>query len=621
MNFEGKWRMLLSLPAMFLLAAGAGGQSNGKPSIEGNLRAAIAVQQNLPSSQQNLFSGALKNYLALAHGLLDPRPANPGDDARTRNQSASRPRAGAPVLSAAHSDDFAHGEGREGEVAISSTAGELQATRLTGFTQSTTSTAWCGHNIITGFDSTEAAVQTFLIPNFNGLSTAGSATDYAVSTNDGESFTDAGFLNPGPFPNFITGNPVLACANSQKFFLATSPFSTLINLSPDGFTGTPVNGVALSISNDAGKHFADPVMPVSKGIFHLIDKAWVAIDPENPQHIYVSYTDFDADGFFPQFVPNPRCPGVSRSAIELVSSVDGGQTWSAPSIVREVCHTISNAPGNPILGPSFTGSQVAIGRGGKVYVSYLQEDTDSGLPALTMQFRASADHGATFGPEVKVADVVQTGCCAFVDGLVGIFQGFLQGFFQVIDYPSMAVGHHGKHDVIYLVWADGRDKSTIDVVVAGSNTYNFSDIVLSKSTDGGNTWTQPEAVSPTPRDFAGAGRDQFHPGIAVNEDGKIAVCYNDRRNDPANNLVDHFCSLSSDGGNNFHDVRQTSQSWIPVHFSESGTFTSSVYMGDYDTVAAHQGGHGEDADEFFNAFQEIHNVVVTVHGRSAGREQ
>lgn len=606
-----KWCVFLcALFAVFFLPT-ANSQDKPIVSLKDNLRTAIAVQQALPRAQQNLFSGALNNWLSLAHALVDGPPSGPDDGSKLMGQSGIRVGANGP---SAHlnSDSSNPSEERNDVEAVSSPSLDLQASHLGGFTQSTTSTAWCGHNVVTGFNSSVAEVQIFWVPAFNGANNPlFSAVDFAYSKDDGETFTDSGFLNPGPFPNSLVGNPVLACADSNRFYFLTSP----------GQIGTPdgsvLDTVMLNISNDGGRDWSDPVPAVVTNTFHILDKAWLALDPRNGNHVYVTYTDFDTEGVFPQFFPNPRCPGTTRSAIELVSSNDGGQTWSTPSVVQEACHVVDPVT-TAITGPSYTGSQIAVGKTGKVYVSYLSVATDSVVPAVQMKFRKSNDQGISFGPEINVSDVTQTGCCAFVDGAVGLFQGFLQGFFQVIDFPSMAVDTRGKHDVLYLVWADGRDNSTTDVLLS-TGVYNFGDILLSKSLDGGESWTSPFPISPTPKDFEGAGRDQFQPGIAINEDGKIAVCYNDRRNDPANNLVDHYCSFSEDGGNTFRDVRQTTSSWIPVHGSESDLLSVPAYMGDYDAVAAHQGAAGDDL--FFSGFQIIKNVIVTAHGRKSGHEQ
>src|SRR5262249_33928320 len=88
-------------------------------------------------------------------------------------------------------------------------------------------------------------------------------------------------------------------------------------------TGTPsqpIASVALSKSTDGGKTWDDPIPAVSlDGHAHTTDKPWSTIDPTDTERIYVTYTDFDQS--------NTVCLNSRRSAIEMVVSSDGGNTW------------------------------------------------------------------------------------------------------------------------------------------------------------------------------------------------------------------------------------------------------------------------------------------------------
>jgi hypothetical protein len=225
----------------------------------------------------------------------------------------------------------------------------------------------------------------------------------------------------------------------------------------------------------------------------------------------------------------------------------------------------------------------------------------------TLNFRRSADRGKSFDPEVTVSNLVPSGD-----------SGRLQGDIVDIPAPAMAAdtSRRSGKDTIYIAWADGRDNPQVDVI-GRAGTYNFGDIVLATSTDGGSTWSTPKAVSPTSDDFAGIGRDQFQPAVAVNRDGELAVCYYDRRNDPQNNAVDRYCSLSKDQGHSFQDFRQTARSWAPIH--DSDFFVAPQALGLYDTIAPHFAT--EDGHDFFGSFQTIDNAVPGVHGRRIRRAE
>jgi hypothetical protein len=108
-----------------------------------------------------------------------------------------------------------------------------------------------------------------------------------------------------------------------------------------------------------------------------------------------------------------------------------------------------------------------------------------------------------------------------------------------------------------------------------------ADIVLFKSTDGGQSYTGPVRVN---QDGKTSSRDQFQPWMAVTDSGQLNVMYFDRRNDPNNFFIDTFLSRSNDGGKTFKDTRVGRRMWDPrlnPPISVSGEF-----IGDYQGIAA-----------------------------------
>jgi hypothetical protein len=122
-------------------------------------------------------------------------------------------------------------------------------------------------------------------------------------------------------------------------------------------------------------------------------------------------------------------------------------------------------------------------------------------------------------------------------------------------------------------------------------------VVLSRSTDQGTTWT-PRSVVRTVAGVAGATREQFLPSTAVDREGTLAICYFDRRRDPENNGVDHFCSVSHDQGATFTHIRNTPAAWTPTHFTDG--LVDPVSLGDYDGVSSDSSG---SRSGFFSTFQ------------------
>ena len=594
MRIQRKRPFRLFPPALAILSLAYGATAQQlTPALKDQLKAAIAIEQQIPPAQRRLFSGALQNWLAFGHGVFDLPQQDFNDD----GPSPLGGRQSAAMTLSAPSSSAATKKGLGRVAQVSNLDFDLVFSRVGGFTQSTTSTAWCGRTVVVGFNDSTAALDGVVTSELTNSSTVPtSQLGVSFSTDNGRTFTDLGFLEPGHFPNDLVGNPSVVCASPERFVYATAPFFTA---NPD--LSDQRSLVGINLSEDAGRHWSVPILAVNKDLnFHILDKEWLAIDRNNPDYLYLTYSDFDVEGSFG--VPTARCPNFSRVAIELVKSVDGGHTWSAPSVVREDCIIV-----DPIT-QSFTGhvaagAQVAIGRDGSVSTSYLLFSAIDGSEQI--MFRRSSDQGATFDPEVAVSNLIPSGA-----------DGKLQGFFFDQGFQSMAVDNSQAESKgsIYIAWSDGRDNSQIDVI-SSNGRYAFGDILLSKSTDHGKTWSKPAPVSPTNPNFAGAGRDQFQPGLAVDAEGRLAVCYSDRRNDPQNNRIDHYCSVSPDQGNTFTDIRQTTSSWNPGHGADE--LTDPRYLGDYETVTAEATGREKG---FFSSFQVETDNMSNVQGRSFSRE-
>ena len=607
------------------------------------LKLLLKLESRLSPAQQQLLSQPVRNSIALAHQLFDPPGQAGGDDDRGqlnfglhshRGHAASlkspsfalktkpQPKPGV--------NDLLVQEVQGGLSKISHPEIGLQLSRLGGFIDNESSSAQCENNVVTAFLSGTAGSLSSLMPILNDptLITDASAIGASFSSDGGSSFTQIPFLHVGPSVDSnqpagktatiasALGNPVAACSSPTRFYVADSPFfvGDITFVEPFIFNENLFSGVGINTSNDGGKSWGNTAPTVLKDSDHLIDSGWLTVDPSDPNRLYVSYIDFDSEADLPFLKhPSPRCAPVSfRIAAEVVTSSDGGHTWSSPHIIREDCLPIQN--GLP-QGFQVGSSRLTVGADGKLSAAFLLFHPLVATDGVTVvdykleiHARQSSDHGASFGPEVKVSDLVQIG-----DGSHA-FRPAVQGFFSVPTIPVIAsdpARRLGEKQNLYIAWADGRDNQKPDGA-AFFGTYNFGDIMLSRSTDGGMTWSPPRAISPTPRNFKGAGRDQFIPSIAVDHDGTIAVCYYDRRNDPQNNAFDRYCSISQNHGQSFHDVRQSSKSWIYGQDWDRLAF----WLGDYDTVTAPYGSERG----FFGAFGISGDDVTGVFGRSVIHE-
>ena len=616
------------------------------PTQKAQLKYYLALESRLTPEQRQLLSRPVLDSITLAHEILDP-PDQAGGNDDNNLLLGLLPSSGSSVNNADLSTSSSLLDSFSGSLQDSSTGvailkqrgltkishpeNELQLSRLGGFTDIQSSSARCGQNVVTAYRSGLSNTVSSLLPFLANpqIFPASSALGVAYSTDGGDTFTALPFLNAGPpadpsQPKFVEfsvgGNASAGCSSSQRFYVVNAPYfvDNLTKVGTDGgATEVLFRGAGISISPDGGQSWSDPAPAVLRNFNHLVDSAWLAIDPQDPNRLYVSYLDVDFS-FFDPLVPldeGPRCPDTFlRIASELVSSADGGRTWSSPSIIREDC-----------LPPQSSGAQgfhvgstrIVVGADGKVSAAYVLFVPIFGPDGITVvdykievHVRQSVNHGRSFVRDVKVSDLVQIG-----DGSHS-FRPALQGFFAPGTIPVLATdpAKRGKTQNFYIAWADGRDNPQPDSA-APFGTYNYGDIVLSRSTDGGATWSPPRAVSPTPRNFKGAGRDQFLPSIAVDAKGAVAICYYDRRNDPDNNGIDRYCSISQDDGLSFHDVRQSSKTWT---FGQTWDRFSS-WLGDYDTVTPPSlEGPGED---FFGAFGISGDEVTGIFGRSIQREQ
>ena len=116
---------------------------------------------------------------------------------------------------------------------------------------------------------------------------------------------------------------------------------------------------------------------------------------------------------------------------------------------------------------------------------------------------------------------------------------------------------------IYINWSDQRNGS------------NDTDVWLSKSTDGGDTWTPPVRVN----DDA-PGKHQFFTWMAIDQvTGYLYFVFYDRRN--YNDITtDVFLAMSKDGGVTFINRQISESPFVP---------NDGVFFGDYTNITAHNG--------------------------------
>lgn len=207
----------------------------------------------------------------------------------------------------------------------------------------------------------------------------------------------------------------------------------------------------------------------------------------------------------------------NNQILYVAYSSDGGATWTSPIKVND----------------GTTGFERVIG-------AYPAVDQTTGVVYDSWHDYArnvifvdkSVNGGATWGHDVAVA----TTHAGFGKD-IGCVGGRSQG-------PAHALKVGPSH-ALYLVYADP---------VAGRGF----DVLLTKSTNGGATWSTAVSLN----DDATAA-DQFHPTLSVEADpvtgaDKVTVTFYDRRDDTANCSAHVYATQSADGGATWSaNVRQT----------------------------------------------------------------
>jgi hypothetical protein len=446
--------------------------------------------------------------------------------------------------------------------------------RLAGSTQSEESVAWCGTNAIIGFNDSGSFVRTMFPPS---PSPSGSLSfnGWSVSSNAGGSFFDQGILLPDPLPAGIRfldllGDPVNGCTDRATFYYSSLAMGTCNPPSP---SCPPLfSAVSLSKSVDGGASFGGAKV-VAQGVVALggqlmLDKDWMAVNRvAGTDHIHITYTGFAT-------LPRLACPGPGVT-IEYVRSTDGGATFSTPIVIDQICGSVS----------FLQDSHVAVGNGSDVYVAWESFPNGNG-PGRQIKLSKSTDGGTSFGSPVVVTDVTAVGNGFVVQGL----------FRDGLDLQGLAVDTTrgpGRGNV-YITWQDGRNLNQVDpfgfVFIGGNGGcpvgsppgpgYCFGDILVTRSVDGGSTWSAPVRVNNDPV----AKVDHMFPAVEVDRDGQLFTVFYDRRRDLRNFLIDTFVARSRDAGQTWKNHRVTGNSFAPIH--DNDVVVNTFYMGDYLGISA-----------------------------------
>lgn len=348
---------------------------------------------------------------------------------------------------------------------------------------------------------------------------------FGFSTDGGVTFTDAGEMGSSGWG----ADPSVTTDRAGNFYFGRIDFVP---------GSTSLDRIAVFKSIDGGRSFPQSASAGTVDGSGINDKPTIAADNTGGQFdgtVYASWTF------------------ASSNVLRVVfsASTNGAAGFSSPVYLTD--------------GPRDQGSFPAVGPRGELYVLWRDEGTQK------LYVRKSIDGGATFAPPKLVASVSPIG---EADSETVQYCGpVLNGKLRASGSPILAVDRSvgptsGKVYVVFNSHGAGVDGS---------------DVYLTTSADGGQTWSTPLRLN----DDA-TSSDQFMPFVVVAPNGALAVSWYDRRLDPQNLLMDMFMRVSTDGGASFGpNLKITEVSFPPPGLNTKLGFPPyTCYMSSYNFMAA-----------------------------------
>ncbi len=309
----------------------------------------------------------------------------------------------------------------------------------------------------------------------------------------------------------------------------------------------------------------------------FLDKPWMTSGsaPDDPEKdvLYVTYTDFDLsyEILYIGEIPN-LLPSEMRTTIKLVSSADGGQTWSDPVAVSPTVRRAYGEQGDSgeaegIFGTLrvVQGSQPTVTPDGAVHVAWMDSTDDNSQKGLgEIWLASSTDGGTTWSAPVVAA--------SFNEPEFRPRSAYFR--FWATAFPQIASGPDGEIYVAYT--ARPADKPNDD-----------GDIFLVSSFDGGATWSRPKVLNDDDTEHV-----QFYPAVDVGPDGAVHVMWGDMRDDPHQTRYHIYYTRSDDKGETFGFVNEElglrSGDTRVTDFASNPNyaFPRGLFIGDYFSIAA-----------------------------------